>query len=55
MTAPVPPSLICPVLIGRTPQLDALSRLDARALTSRWQTALIAAEAGIANRASSPK
>src|SRR5690242_4458467 len=47
MTAPFEISVICPVLIGRTPQLDLLDRLIAEVLSGHGQTVLIAGEAGI--------
>jgi DNA-binding NarL/FixJ family response regulator len=47
MTAPFEISVICPVLIGRTPQLDLLDRSIAKALSGHGQTVLIAGEAGI--------
>jgi DNA-binding NarL/FixJ family response regulator len=47
MTAPFEISVICPVLIGRTPQLDLLDRLIAGVLNGHGQTVLIAGEAGI--------
>ena len=47
MTAPFEISVICPVLIGRTPQLDLLDRLIAEVMSGHGQTVLIAGEAGI--------
>jgi DNA-binding CsgD family transcriptional regulator len=47
MTAPFETSVICPVLIGRTPQLDLFDRLIAQAWSGQGQTVLIAGEAGI--------
>jgi DNA-binding NarL/FixJ family response regulator len=47
MMAPFELSVICPVLIGRTPQLDLLDRLIAEALSGHGQTVRIAGEAGI--------
>src|SRR5258705_5535897 len=47
MIAPFEISVICPVLIGRTPQLDLLDRSIAEALSGHGQTVLIAGEAGI--------
>jgi DNA-binding CsgD family transcriptional regulator len=47
MTAPFPPSLICPVLVGREPQLGALDRLIDQATSGHGHTALITGEAGV--------
>jgi hypothetical protein len=47
MTAPFEISVICPVLIGRTSQLDLLDRVIAEAFSGHGQTVLIAGEAGI--------
>jgi hypothetical protein len=47
MTAPFEISVICPVLVGRTPQLDLLDRSIAEVLSGHGQTVLIAGEAGI--------
>jgi DNA-binding CsgD family transcriptional regulator/tetratricopeptide (TPR) repeat protein len=47
MTAPLPPSLVSPVLVGREIQLGALDRLIEQAARSNGATALITGEAGI--------
>jgi len=47
MTAPFPPSLVSPVLVGRETQLSALDRLIEQASRSIGSTALIMGEAGI--------
>jgi len=47
MAVPFETSVICPVLVGRAPQLEALSRLIVQAHNSHGQTALIAGEAGV--------
>ena len=47
MEASIPRSLVCPVLIGRRPLLDALVLLMEQARDGHGQTALVAGEAGI--------
>jgi DNA-binding CsgD family transcriptional regulator len=47
MPAPLDHSIICPVLIGRAAQLDALDRRLALACDKQGQAVLIAGEAGI--------
>jgi predicted ATPase len=47
MAAPFETSIVCPVLIGRAPQFDALVALLDRVRAGEGQTALIAGEAGI--------
>src|SRR5688572_13181119 len=47
MSAPFETSIICPVLIGRTAQLDLLDRAIAQASRGHGQAVLIAGEAGI--------
>jgi predicted ATPase len=47
MMAPFPPSLICPVLVSREPQLGALDRLVDLANTGHGHTVLISGEAGV--------
>jgi predicted ATPase len=47
MAAPFETPVICPVLVGRAPQLEALSHLIVQAHNSHGQTALIAGEAGV--------
>jgi len=47
MAAPFETSVICPILVGRAPQLEALSHLIVQAHNSPGQTALIAGEAGV--------
>src|SRR6266545_3994010 len=47
MAAPFETSVICPILVGRAPQLEALSHLIIQAHNSHGQTALIAGEAGV--------
>src|SRR6266508_2471670 len=46
MAAPFETSVVCPILIGREMQLDALDRLIAQASGGQGQAALIAGEAG---------
>jgi DNA-binding CsgD family transcriptional regulator len=47
MAVPFEHSIVCPVLIGRAPQLDALERRIALARDEHGQVALIVGEAGI--------
>src|SRR5215210_3631436 len=47
MTEPFETSVICPVLIGRTSQLDLFDRVIAEVSGGHGQTVLIAGEAGI--------
>jgi DNA-binding CsgD family transcriptional regulator len=47
MAAFLETSIVCPTLIGRTPQLEAIARLIAQAAGGYGQVALIAGEAGI--------
>ncbi len=47
MTAPFEISVICPVLVGRTSQLDLLDRSIAEVMSGHGQIVLIAGEAGI--------
>jgi DNA-binding CsgD family transcriptional regulator len=47
MATPVEISAICPILIGRVAELDAVDRLLARAAGGHGQVALIAGEAGV--------
>jgi DNA-binding NarL/FixJ family response regulator len=47
MAVPFERSIICPVLIGRTAQLDALERRIALARDGQGQVALIAGDAGV--------
>lgn len=47
MTLPLAPTALCPVLIGRAPQLAALDALLARACARTGSVALVAGEAGV--------
>src|SRR5258706_15561253 len=47
MAVPFERSMVCPVLIGRAPQLDALERRIALARVGHGQVCLIVGEAGI--------
>lgn len=47
MPDPLPPSILCPVLIGRDAQVAALTRLLDLARNGQGQIALISGEAGI--------
>jgi predicted ATPase len=47
MSSPIDSPFICPVLIGREPQLALLDRQIARAADGQGQVALIAGEAGV--------
>jgi DNA-binding CsgD family transcriptional regulator len=47
MAAPLDASIICPVLIGRGPQIGALDRLIDEAYGGRGHSALLSGEAGI--------
>jgi predicted ATPase len=47
MKAPIPSSLICPVLVGRERQLSLLDRLIQQAARGHGHTVLISGEAGV--------
>jgi predicted ATPase len=47
MPDPLPPSILCPILIGRDPQVAVLARLLDQARAGHGQIALISGEAGI--------
>jgi DNA-binding CsgD family transcriptional regulator len=49
MAAPFTRSIICPVLIGRGPHIDALVQVIEQAWSGHGQTVLISGEAGIGN------
>jgi predicted ATPase len=47
MPEPLPQSILCPILIGRDAQIEALTRLLALVRSGQGQIALISGEAGI--------